>query len=72
VDGAIFYITNQKNGVSALGVHRLLGFWSYQTSWTLLHKLCSAMVNLERENYQGLLKLMKLLLVVLYQRKKVN
>ena len=55
--GAIWYITNQKNGVSALGVNRLLGFGSYQTSWTLLHKLRSAMVNPEREKLSGLVEI---------------
>jgi hypothetical protein len=53
-----------KNGVSALGIYYLLGFGNYQTSWILLHKLRSAMVHPERENLSGLLKLMKLLLVV--------
>lgn len=55
--GAIWYITNQKNGVSALGVHRLLGLGSYQTSWTLLHKLRSAMVNPEREKLSGIVEI---------------
>jgi transposase-like protein len=54
--GAVWYITNQKNGVSALGVHRLLGLGSYQTSWSLLHKLRSAMVNPEREKLSGLVE----------------
>lgn len=55
--GAIWYITNQKNGVSALGIQRLLGLGSYQTSWTLLHKLRSAMVNPEREKLSGLVEI---------------
>lgn len=54
--GAIWYITNQKNGISALGIQRLLGLGSYQTSWTLLHKLRSAMVNPEREKLSGLVE----------------
>jgi hypothetical protein len=54
--GAIWYITNQKNGESALGVQRLLGFGSYQTSWTLLHKLRSAIINPEREKLSGLIE----------------
>lgn len=32
-------MTSQKNGTSALGLQRILGFGSYQTAWTLLHKL---------------------------------
>ena len=55
--GGIWYITNQKNGVSALGVYRLLGFGSYQTSWTLLHKLRSAMVDPERGKLSGLVEI---------------
>jgi transposase-like protein len=51
--GAIWYITNQKNGVSALGIYRLLGLGSYQTAWTILHKLRSAMVNPERQKLSG-------------------
>ena len=42
---AAWYITNQKNGVSALGLQRVLGLGSYQTAWTILHKLRRAMVN---------------------------
>lgn len=36
---AIWYLTNQKNGVSALGIQRLLGLGSYQTAWAILHRL---------------------------------
>ena len=34
----------QKNGASALGLQRVLGLRPYQTVWTWLHKLRSAMV----------------------------
>lgn len=54
--GAIWFITNQKNGVSALGIYRLLGLGSYQTAWTMLHKLRSAMVNPERHKLLGLVE----------------
>lgn len=54
--GAIWYITNQKNGVSALGIQRLLGLGSYQTSWALLHRLRIAMVNPERAQLSGLVE----------------
>jgi transposase-like protein len=40
---AIWFMTNQKYGVSALGLQRLLGFGSYQTAWTMLRKLRTAM-----------------------------
>ena len=41
---AMWYVTNQKIGVSALGLKRVLGLGSYQTAWTWLHKLRRAMV----------------------------
>lgn len=50
--GAIWYITNQKNGVGALGVHHLLGFGRYQTSWTLLHKSRSPIYNCASQKAQ--------------------
>lgn len=30
---AMWYVTNQKHGISALGVQRILGLGSYQTAW---------------------------------------
>jgi len=50
---AIWYITNQKPGVSALGLQRVLGLGSYRTSWTWLHKLRCAMVRPCRDNLAG-------------------
>ena len=41
---AIWYVVNQKQGVSALGLQRVLGLGSYQTAWAWLHKLRRAMV----------------------------
>ena len=41
---AMWYVTNQKSGVSALGLQRALGLGSYRTAWTWLHKLRAAMV----------------------------
>jgi len=49
---AIWYVVNQKNGVSALGLQRVLGFGSYQTAWAL-HKLRRAMVCPGREPLTG-------------------
>jgi hypothetical protein len=40
---AIWYVVNQTNGVSALGLQRVLGFGSYQTAWAWLQKLRRAM-----------------------------
>jgi hypothetical protein len=46
---AIWYVVNQKQGVSALGLQRVLGLGSYETAWTWLHKLRRAMVLPGRE-----------------------
>ena len=50
---AIWYITSQKNGTSALGLQRILGFGSYRTAWTWLHKLRRAMVRPGRDKLSG-------------------
>jgi len=50
---AIWLMTNQKYGISALGLQRLLGLGSYQTAWTMLRKLRSAMVRPARERLSG-------------------
>src|ERR1017187_3237252 len=36
---AMWQITSQKNGMSALGLQRVLGLGSYKTAWAMLHKL---------------------------------
>lgn len=46
---AIWYITNQKHGVSALGLQRVLGLGSYETAWAILHRLRRAMVRPDRD-----------------------
>src|SRR5215470_11838776 len=46
---AIWHVTSQKNGASALGLQRVLGLGSYQTAWTVLHKLRRAMVRPSRD-----------------------
>jgi transposase-like protein len=53
---AIWYVTSQKNGVSALGVQRVLGLGSYQTAWAWLHKLRRAMVRPGRERLAGVVE----------------
>jgi transposase-like protein/ribosomal protein L37AE/L43A len=50
---AMWYVTNQKNGASALGIQRALGLGSYQTAWTWLHKLRRAMVRPGRDKLSG-------------------
>jgi transposase-like protein len=49
----MWYVTNQKHGVSALGLQRVLGLASYQTAWAWLHKLRRAMVRPGRERLSG-------------------
>jgi len=53
---AMWYITSQKNGVSALGLQRVLGLGSYKTAWALLHKLRRAMVRPGRDRLRGVVE----------------
>ena len=50
---AMWWVTSQKNGASALGLKRILGLGSYQTAWTWLHKLRRAMVRPGRDRLSG-------------------
>jgi transposase-like protein len=50
---AIWLLTSQKNGISALGLQRVLGLGSYQTAWAMLHKLRRAMVRPGRDRLAG-------------------
>ena len=50
---AIWWVTNQKSGVSAVGLQRVLGLGSYKTAWACLHKLRRAMVRPGREPLTG-------------------
>jgi len=40
---AIFFVARHKQGISALQLQRDTGIGSYQTAWTLLHKIRSAL-----------------------------
>ena len=53
---AIWYITSQKSGASALGLQRILGLGSYKTAWTWLHKLRRAMVRPDRDKLNGIIE----------------
>lgn len=53
---AMWYVTNQKSGVSALGLQRVLGLGSYHTSWNWLHKLRRAMVRPGRDRLTGIVE----------------
>jgi transposase-like protein len=50
---AIWYVTSQKNGASALGLQGILGIRSYVTAWAWLHKLRRAMVRPGRDRLRG-------------------
>ncbi len=50
---AMWWMTTQKNGASALGLQRVLGLKQYQTAWTWLHKLRRAMVRPGRDLLTG-------------------
>lgn len=46
---AMWFVTSQKHGASALGLKRVLGLGSYDTAWSWLHKLRRAMVRPGRD-----------------------
>jgi len=50
---AMWWMTSQENGISALGLQRVLGWGSYQTAWVCMHKLRRAMVRPGRERLSG-------------------
>jgi len=52
----IWQVTSQKNGISALGLQRVLGLGSYKTAWAMLHKLRRAMVRPDRDRLHGVVE----------------
>jgi transposase-like protein len=50
---AAWWVTSQKNGISAMGLQRVLGLKSYKTAWAWLHKLRRAMVRPGRDRLTG-------------------
>jgi transposase-like protein len=50
---AAWQMTSQKQGISALGLQRVLGLGSYQTAWAMLHRFRVAMVRPGRERLSG-------------------
>jgi transposase-like protein len=50
---AMWTVTSQKTGASALALQNVLGLGSYATAWTWLHKLRRAMVRPGRERLTG-------------------
>ncbi|CAN5500933.1 hypothetical protein BH09VER1_BH09VER1_53490 [soil metagenome] len=59
---AMWHVTSQKNGMSALGLQRVLGLGSYKTAWLILHKLRQAMVRPGRERLCGVVEVVRNLL----------
>jgi transposase-like protein len=53
---AMWQVTSQKNGASALGLQRVMGWGSYETAWTCLHKLRRAMVRPGRDRLAGVVE----------------
>ena len=51
-----WYLTNQKHGVSALGLQRVLGLGGYETAWTMLHRFRRAMVRPDRDRLKGVVE----------------
>lgn len=50
---AMWWVTNQKSGMSALGLQRALGLGSYRSAWSCLQKLRRAMVRPGRDRLAG-------------------
>lgn len=50
---AVWFVTSQKNGVSAQGLQRVLGLRSYETAWAWMHKMRRAMVRPDRDLLSG-------------------
>lgn len=53
---AAWFVTQQKNGASALGLKRALGLGGYLTAWTWLHKFRRAMVRPGRDRLDGVIE----------------
>jgi transposase-like protein len=52
----MWWVTNQKTGISALGLQKLLGLGSYETAWSCLQKLRRAMVRPSRDRLTGVVE----------------
>jgi len=53
---AMWYVTNQKHGISALGLQRALGIGSYHTAWEWLYRFRHAMVRPGRDRISGMVE----------------
>jgi transposase-like protein len=50
---AIWWVTSQKTGASALGLQKNIGLGSYRSAWLLLHKIRNAMIHVDRNQLSG-------------------
>jgi transposase-like protein len=50
---AIYLVTSSKGGISAMELQRQMGFGSYGTAWTWLHKIRRATIRPDREPLQN-------------------
>ena len=50
---AIWHVTSQKHGASAVNLQQVLGLGGYLTAWTWLHKLRRAMIRPGRDRLRG-------------------
>ena len=69
---AAWYLTNQKQGVSALGLQRVLGLGSYQTAWAMLHRFRRAMVRPGREQLKGLVEVDETYLAITDRQEPIS
>ena len=53
---AIFFVARHKKGISALQLQRDTGLGSYETAWTLLHKLRSVLRHRAKDRLRGLVE----------------
>ena len=53
---AMWQVTSQKHGISALGLQRVLGLGSYRSAWAMVHELRRAMVRPGREQLGGVVE----------------
>lgn len=54
---AVFEISVHRHGISAKDLQRIMGFGSYETAWTWLHKLRRALVRPGREPLSAIVQL---------------
>lgn len=69
---AAWYVINQKQGVSALGLQRVLGLGSYQTAWTMLHRFRRAMVRPDRDRLKGVVEVDETYLAITDRKQPIS